>query len=222
MAAITCPHNCGITFDKDSSLVKNQNLVREVTHRWDLRGWRCPSCRGLVLEIQRLTENLTDDGTAAPAGTVLEQHRIWPLSSRQPAAEVPADIASDFAEAASVLDLSPRASAAISRRCLQHTLQHLNVSGRDLVKQIDSIKGQLPAHIEDALHALRSIGNFAAHPIKDQLTGAIVDVAPGEAEWMLDVLEQLFDHAYVGPALTQARKAALNQKLQAAGKPTVP
>jgi len=59
----------------------------------------------------------------------------------------------------------------------------------------------------DALHHIRIIGNFAAHPEKTVNTGAIVDVEPGEAEWTLDVLESLFDFNFVRPAQLAARKA---------------
>lgn len=61
---------------------------------------------------------------------------------------------------------------------------------------------QLPSDIADGLHVLREFGNFAAHPLKDAATGMIVDVEPGEAEWMLDIIERLFDLYFVGPALT--------------------
>jgi hypothetical protein len=47
----------------------------------------------------------------------------------------------------------------------------------------------LPSDLAEALHHVRVIGNFAAHPEKSVNTEAIVDVAPGEAEWTLDVLE---------------------------------
>ena len=42
---------------------------------------------------------------------------------------------------------------------------------------------------------------------------------PGEAEWNLNVLDMLFDHYFVQPALLQKKKDALNKKLQEAGKP---
>lgn len=60
---------------------------------------------------------------------------------------------------------------------------------------------------------------FAAHPNKSLSTGAIVDVEPGEAEWMLDVLEGLFDFYFVQPDILQKKKDALNKKLADAGKP---
>jgi hypothetical protein len=68
---------------------------------------------------------------------------------------------------------------------------------------------------------MRSVhtGNFAAHPMKSQQSGAVLDVEPGEAEWNLDVLEQLFDFFYVQPAILAAKRAALNKKLEEAGKP---
>jgi hypothetical protein len=50
-------------------------------------------------------------------------------------------------------------------------------------------------------------------------TGEIIDVEPGEAEWLLNVLEGLFDHYFVQPAILAAKKDALNKKLADAGKP---
>ena len=49
--------------------------------------------------------------------------------------------------------------------------------------------------------------------------GRFIDVEPEEAEWCLEILEALFDHFYVEPEKAKAKKAALNDKLKAAGKP---
>ena len=68
---------------------------------------------------------------------------------------------------------------------------------------------------------MRAIGNFGAHPIKSKHTGEVMPVAPGEAEWNLDVLEALFDFYFVQPALLAAKKAALDKKLAEAGKPSI-
>jgi hypothetical protein len=94
---------------------------------------------------------------------------------------------------------------------------------KDLADQIDEVigSGKLPSYIAEGLHAVRNIGNFAAHTMKSTVTGAILDVEPGEAEWNLDVLESLFDFYFVQPELAAKRKAALNEKLKAAGKPKV-
>lgn len=50
-------------------------------------------------------------------------------------------------------------------------------------------------------------------------TGLILGVEPGEAEWLLDVLEALFDFYFVRPARLTAKRDALNKKLAEAGKP---
>ena len=54
--------------------------------------------------------------------------------------------------------------------------------------------------------------------MKDQSSGQVLPVEPGEAEWNLDVLESLFDHYFVRPAIARKRRVAINQKLQQAGK----
>ena len=76
----------------------------------------------------------------------------------------------------------------------------------------------LPSYLSEAVDAIRSIGNFAAHPLKNTNTGKIIDVEPGEAEWLLEVLELVFDFYFVQPEKLKARKDALNQKLTSAGK----
>lgn len=117
---------------------------------------------------------------------------------------------------------SAKASAALSRRCLQLLLRdEAKVKHQDLFKEIQELldRGTLPSHIAESLDAVRTIGNFAAHPIKSQSTGEIAPVEPGEAEWNLDVLELMFDFYFVAPARTKARKDALNRKLTDAGKP---
>jgi hypothetical protein len=65
---------------------------------------------------------------------------------------------------------------------------------------------------------IRHFGNFSAHPTEDVTTLQIIDVEPGEAEWCLDILEDMFEHFYVRPADAAARNTALDAKLAAAGK----
>jgi len=149
-----------------------------------------------------------------------------PTDSLRPIpAEVPDPYKQDFIEACAVLSLSPKASAALSRRDLQAILRDkAGVKQKDLFDQIEEViaSGKLPSHIADGLHAVRNIGNFAAHEIKSKITGAIVEVEPGEAEWNLDVLESLFDFYFVEPTKAAKRKAELNKKLKEAGKPEIP
>jgi hypothetical protein len=136
--------------------------------------------------------------------------------------EVPDGYTADYKEACLVISDSPKASAALSRRCLQHLLREkAKVKPTDLAGEIQELidRGTLPSHISEAIDAVRNIGNFAAHPIKSKSTGEIVSVEPGEAEWNLDVIEALFDFYFVQPARLKSKKEALNAKLKEVGKP---
>lgn len=120
-----------------------------------------------------------------------------------------------------VLPDSAKASAALSRRCLQQLLRDFEkVKPGNLADEIQEVidRGKLPSHIAESIDAVRNIGNFAAHPAKSQKTGEIVPVEPGEAEWNLNVLESLFDFYFVQPAVVKQKREALNKKLAEAGK----
>jgi hypothetical protein len=79
-------------------------------------------------------------------------------------------------------------------------------------------KNVLPATLSDDLDSVRNVGNFAARPIKNTETEAVADVEEGEAEWLLELLEDLLDAFFVAPARREVRRRALNKKLEAAGK----
>jgi len=147
---------------------------------------------------------------------------IYPRGSGRPVAppDVPKHIAADYNEACLVLSDSPKASAALGRRCLQNLLRERNVSSNDNLSRAidDALASGLPSHIAENLDSIRNVGNFAAHPQKSVHSGEILDVEPNEAEWNLDVLDMLFDFYYVQPARSAARRAALNEKLAEAGK----
>ena len=130
-------------------------------------------------------------------------------------------IVDDYREASLVLADSSKASAALSRRCLQHILREkAAVKKSNLNNEIQQVldSNVLPSDIAENLDAIRNIGNFAAHPIKSTSTGEIVDVEPNEAEWNLEVLEQLIDFYYVRPAIAKKKRDELNAKLASAGK----
>lgn len=177
----------------------------------------CPECRKLILTIGTGKWMKKSEKFVAEKEFV-----VWPLQSARPPVpdEVPPHIAADYKEAALVLNLSPKASAALSRRCLQALLREVgSVNQCSLSKQIAEVMPNLPSWLAEDIDAIRNIGNFAAHPIKDQNSGQIVDVEPGEAEWNLEVLDRLFDFYYVQPALSKQRRDALDAKLAAADKP---
>lgn len=186
-----------------------------------LEVFSCPECSYMVVEY--IEHDLEPTGGQVQPIVGTSRRIIYPRSSRKAAPEVPRDIARDFEEAAIVLNDSPRAAAALGRRCLQHVLRERHKArGANLAEEIESVSDRFPPYITSSLHALRHIGNFAAHPIKDTVTGEIVDVKEGEAEWTIEALDLLLQFTFVGPARHQARLEALNEKLRAAGKGELP
>ena len=144
---------------------------------------------------------------------------------RPVAPEVPSHLAEDYRQAVATLLDSPKASAALSRRCLQQLIRdHTSSARKSLWEEIEEVlaQGILPSHLSEQLHAVREIGNFAAHTTKSTNSGLIVDVEPEEAEWNLDVLDGLFEFLYVAPASAQRRKDRLNRKLGEVGKKPLP
>ena len=156
--------------------------------------------------------------------TINSKSMLYPKGGTRPPLPVAVtdEFSEDYKEACLVLSDSPKASAALSRRCLQHILREkAHVKKSNLFDEIQEVidRGELPTHLSGSIDAIRHIGNFAAHPMKSTSSGEVVPVETGEAEWNLDVLEALFDFYFVQPALLEQKKTALNEKLRDAGKP---
>ncbi len=120
------------------------------------------------------------------------------------------------------MSATPKSSAALTRRLLQNILrEEFQISKNSLAEEIEIFinKPGIPSHLTDAVDAVRNIGNIAAHPSKDKTTGVIVPVESGEAEWLIEVIEQLFDFVFIQPKKLEKRKQELNLKLDKLGKP---
>jgi hypothetical protein len=156
-----------------------------------------------------------------------EWRQMYPIgANRGPVPpEVPREIAQDYMEACNVLPISPKASAALARRCLQSMLHANGYTAKNLSLEIDLLLNEsdpqkaLPRKLRATVDGIRNFGNFAAHPINDVTQLQVIDVEDHEAEWCLEIIEDLFEHFYVGPALAAAKKAQLDAKLKTAGKP---
>ncbi len=210
-----CPHCLKeIHEDFDGSL-----LDIDSEGNWYATSMICPNsdCNKIIIKIFCTNVILNETHYAF-------ERIVWPMtSSRQP---VPSSVelifANDYKEACLILDLSPKASAALSRRCLQNILREkAGIKNGNLADEIQQVidSQKLPSYLSDNIDSVRNVGNFAAHPMKSTSTGEIIDVEPEEAEWLLDVIEQLFDFYFVQPDIAKSKKNALNKKLSAANKP---
>lgn len=218
-----CPH-CNVEINPN---FRELYLGNDVDSHWSLFTMTCPNmkCKRLIVELG--SGSARTDVRNIPVGTKVNNKRyVNPLSSNRPPVppEVDQEFAVDYKEACLILSFSPKASAALSRRCLQSILREkAGVKKGNLANEIQEIidSNKLPSHLSESIDAIRNIGNFAAHPMKSTSTGEIVEVEFGESEWLLDVLEALFDYYFVQPAILKAKRDALNKKLGDIGKPNM-
>ena len=217
-----CPHcNTGVNIEWEETSAyaddsKNSSTGAEIAHG------QCPECNGIIVKLIRGELGHQNEFSRFISDEQSEEIIYPKFTTRYIENEVPEPYRSEFKEATAILVISPKASAALSRRMLQNVLnQQYNIHKRSLADEIEEFINMqgVPSHLAGAIDAVRNIGNFAAHPMKDTNTGEIVDVEPGEAEWLLDVLESLFDFAFVQPRRLDERKLKLNNKLKQLGKP---
>ena len=195
-----CPH-CLNAYHPQLSEYK---LGGDIDSDWKLFTQICPSCKKFIMHLS----------TLFPGGNTRSSFLVYPkaMSHMPLSTDVPDEFAKDYKEACLVINDSPKASAALSRRCLQNILREkAKVKRQDLSKEIDEVlsSNQLPSYLAEGIDAVRHIGNFAAHPIKSTSSGEVVDVEPGEAEWLLDLLEGLFDFYCIQPAELKRKEIPL-------------
>ncbi|WP_299745723.1 DUF4145 domain-containing protein [uncultured Tateyamaria sp.] len=138
--------------------------------------------------------------------TLLVDQRMVPNSSAKPQPSfIPGPLLEDYYEACKIRDLSPKASATLSRRCLQGMIRDFcGISKNRLIDEIGELKklvdqDKAPKGVSDdsveAINAVRQIGNIGAHMEKD--INLIVDVDADEAQTLIELIETLFDEWYV-------------------------
>ena len=187
---------------------------------WVWWAMECPECGKTIIDV-----GLMDvEDPVIP----YKRERAYPrLAARKPIkGDVPEAFKGDYLEACNVLSVSAKASAALSRRVLEAIMDDQGYVGRDLDKKIDaalnetSIQRALPQNVRQTIDVVRNVGNFAAHPTSDKSGVRIIEVDAEEAEWCLDIIEQLFEHYYGKHSPeTEQRIAKFSEKLDDAGKP---
>ena len=216
-----CP-NCLVNFHWEP---KFDALNEDSEGHWYTESSICPACNRIVVYLLQAQGDAHYGHYGILSVPDVEKRiLVKPKGSSRPPCphQVPRDIAEDYEEACLTISDSPKASAALSRRALQHLLRDAaGVKSGNLADEIQQVldAAKLPSHIAESIDAVRNIGNFSAHPLKSKQSGDIMPVEPHEAEWNLDVLEGLFDFYYVQPEIVKQKREALNKKLAPAGKP---
>lgn len=172
-----------------------------------------PECRKFSLmlgmyDLERIKH--AGGGVTWQAGQVIiEKWNLIPPSAAKVFPHyVPQPIRNDYVEACSIADLSPKASATLSRRCLQGMIRDFwGITKKRLVEEIDAIKDKVDAATWEAIDAVRKIGNIGAHMEKD--INVIVDVDPEEAQTLIELIELLIKDWYITRFQRQERLMAI-------------
>ena len=207
-----CPR-CNLSFITDE---ENDVFLDEDAHGigWWILSDFCPGCKLLAVWLATGPDKGTH-GHPDLSSTKVEVQVLFPRAINRPAPpEVPTEFVEGYREACLILTDSPKASAALSRRCMQTILrERTEVPHKDLYGEIRWVieNTDLPSELAKILDIPRRVGNIGTHPMKSFETGAIADVEPWEAGWCLEVIESLYDHYFVMPARNTERLRRLEQ-----------
>ncbi len=206
-----CPH-CFEEFEDD----------RQEIDRWEnIDGyWRtvrkfCPNCKKNIYHLRHHLLYDDENNLYNESKKTLQREMNNKNLSPQLFKEVPEPFLEDYKEAFMIFPISPKASAALSRRCLQRLLRskgevRKGTFSNEIQQVID--KNKLPQHLLESLEEILSISNFTDHPTKSTAPAEIYDIEPVEAEWNLEVLEMLFDFYFVQPERMRVKKESLHRK----------
>lgn len=148
--------------------------------------YKCPECEKISIKCDGVSMDLKNlHVNILPQSTAIKFPDYIPLAIRQ-----------DYEEAHSILNLSPKASATLSRRCLQGMIRDFwGIKGKRLIDEINLLEEKIPTAQWKVLNGVRRIGNIGAHMESD--VNVIVDIEPDEASKLIKLIEKLLNDWYV-------------------------
>lgn len=148
--------------------------------------FKCPNCGQYTISVSGAGNAVKDINM-----------QIRPLSrAKHYPNYIPENILNDYKEACAIVDLSPKASATLARRCLQGMIRDFfGIHKKTLYEEIDAIKDKIPTDQWQVLDSLRRIGNIGAHMEKD--INLIIDIDPDESQKLLKLIQLLIEQWYV-------------------------
>jgi len=153
---------------------------------------------------------------AYKVGDVLQSFQITPKP--KPKAwpnDVPLAVREDYFEAFLICELSPKASATLSRRCLQGIIRDVwKVKPDNLSKEIDQIQDKVRKETLDIITLIRKTGNIGAHMEKD--INMIINIEPNEAHLLVELVEALIQEWYIDDPKKEKLMNNLKTKIEKA------
>lgn len=203
-----CPH-CRAEFEEKPHYFA---LGIDQDGTWQVSNQRCPACDRLIVSV------CTKEGCSYPA---------WPATSARArlSEDVPAELAAEYLAASQILAYSEQASAAISRRLLHKVLAAQSGAGygglADQIRRAVSSPA-LPPYLKEALQTYVQVVQLGSDSTRSYRPEALVPLAVGEADWLLDLLQPLFEFYYVQPAKLRRKQDALEERIAPPPPPPPP
>lgn len=148
--------------------------------------YKCPNCNNFTIFADGIGDLVKDLHTLLKPNSLAKQFPNY----------IPDTIRNDYEEAYAIVNLSPKASATLARRCLQGMIHDFwGIKLKNLNQEISALKDKIPADLWSSIDALRELGNIGAHMEKD--TNVIVDIDPNEAESLIKLIELLMKEWYI-------------------------
>ncbi len=160
-----------------------------------------PDCGELTLASTLLKDNWAVElGQWVTHQEKINEWQLLPRSKAKPLPNyIPEEVRNNYTEACLILNDSPKASAAMSRRCLQGIIRDFwEIPEKDrgnLGAEINIIKDKIHPDTYASIKAIREIGDIGAH--MEKAVDTIVDVDPDEAQLLIELIETLLDDWYV-------------------------
>lgn len=219
----TCPHCSRPQTVTDSNRQAERNFLHRIKHvdiGTHLVAIEClnDQCKKLTLTIGLYEWPTRHRAGGDMLGDLIQMWRLIPQSTAVPQPSfIPEPLRADYYEACAIRELSPKASSALSRRCLQGMIRDFcKIAKNTLDAEIKTLRTAVEQNIAtpgvtlesvDAIDQVRSIGNIGAHMEKD--ISLIIEVDPGEAEALTGLIEMLFEEWYVARHTRQQRLAEI-------------
>lgn len=172
-----------IAFGRGENIKEDDHFTSTIAVEFAL----CPACGKTTIRITGLGKEVTG----------IKQN-FHPFSNaKQYPKYIPISIRKDYEEASQIVNLSPKASATLSRRCLQGMIRDFwEISGKkNLYEEILAIQDKIDPQVAKVLNGVRKIGNIGAHMEKD--INLIIDIDPGEANQLIKLIEYLMEQWYI-------------------------
>lgn len=213
--AFNCPICKAYAHMKWVHLLSNSS---EYSYVWEAH---CASCREASVWLARPEKNSSSVIAALSAFSSKGIMTYPSLSGApMPSHDLPEECKADYLEARDIAARSPRGAAALLRLTLQKLCTHLGLPGKNINDDIKTLvrDRNLSEMVQQALDAIRVIGNNAVHPGELQLNDD-----EGTALMLFEMINIIVDEMITKPnkakalfdRLPESAKAAIARRDQA-------